>query len=166
MRCVYRVEDLCVLSLGTGKISKYLDGLEHDWHVPSFVFSPRLTTSGQGPSRVAHHIPRAHVQGQGPSHGATLRPTSGRQVSYLSCWAYVLGVPVRSDAWPSPFPQPLRYHRVNPWMKKKVAMDDPSVIPRLVAIAQRCRTPIVPQQVRFSGRVSRHRSKSGYRRNR
>jgi hypothetical protein len=30
-----------------------------------------------------------------------------------------------------------RYHRVNPWLRKKVAMDDPSVIPQLVALAQR-----------------------------
>lgn len=86
-----RAEDICVLSLGTGMVNKFIDGLEHDWGLlewrttfPELLFKAKDLLSEQ-------------MCGQ------------------------LLGE---------------RYHRVNPWLRKKVAMDDPSVIPRLVAIAQ------------------------------
>ncbi|KAL6055114.1 Phospholipase, patatin family protein [Balamuthia mandrillaris] len=103
-----------ILSLGTGKLSQFLDGLEHDWGM--LQWGPKLAEV---------------IFGAGLLH-------QERMVEML------LGD---------------RYHQLNPFMEKPLAMDDPALLPVLVEIADNVdlRKTIEWIRVNFYGEEPRRR---------
>ncbi|KAL6066227.1 Phospholipase, patatin family protein, variant 2 [Balamuthia mandrillaris] len=103
-----------ILSLGTGKLSQFLDGSEHDWGM--LQWGPKLAEV---------------IFGAGLLH-------QERMVEML------LGD---------------RYHQLNPFMEKPLAMDDPALLPVLVEIADNVdlRKTIEWIRVNFYGEEPRRR---------